>query len=145
MCWSPVQIEVALECFYQLFSKLHYCCAGKGDSSEHCWSCSKQFEFRGYFSYIRNLKFNLLVIFSILFNIRRCNTYVQVIYGDTDSIMIHSGLDDITKAKAIAGKVIQEVRPLSGIFGEISSCCKAHFYARRFLVSADFVFFFLFK
>lgn len=37
--------------------------------------------------------------------------YVQVIYGDTDSIMIHSGLDDIAKAKAIAGKVIQEVRP----------------------------------
>uniref|UniRef100_A0A803KSA7 DNA polymerase n=1 Tax=Chenopodium quinoa TaxID=63459 RepID=A0A803KSA7_CHEQI len=32
-----------------------------------------------------------------------------VIYGDTDSIMIYSGLDDIAKAKAIAGKVIQEV------------------------------------
>uniref|UniRef100_A0A803KXY4 DNA polymerase n=1 Tax=Chenopodium quinoa TaxID=63459 RepID=A0A803KXY4_CHEQI len=31
-----------------------------------------------------------------------------VIYGDTDSIMIYSGLDDIAKAKAIAGKVIQE-------------------------------------
>ncbi|RZS06271.1 hypothetical protein BHM03_00036901 [Ensete ventricosum] len=36
--------------------------------------------------------------------------YWQVIYGDTDSIMIYSGLDDIAKAKAIAGKVIQEVR-----------------------------------
>ena len=34
---------------------------------------------------------------------------LQVIYGDTDSIMIYSGLDDIGKAKAIAGKVIQEV------------------------------------
>ncbi|KAJ4828983.1 hypothetical protein Tsubulata_020636 [Turnera subulata] len=34
---------------------------------------------------------------------------LQVIYGDTDSIMIYSGLDDIPKAKAIAGKVIQEV------------------------------------
>ncbi|KAF8659922.1 hypothetical protein HU200_058146 [Digitaria exilis] len=33
----------------------------------------------------------------------------QVIYGDTDSIMIHTGLDDISRAKAIAGKVIQEV------------------------------------
>ena len=33
----------------------------------------------------------------------------QVIYGDTDSIMIYTGLDDIGKAKAIAGKVIQEV------------------------------------
>lgn len=33
----------------------------------------------------------------------------QVIYGDTDSIMIYSGVDDIAKAKAIAGKVIQEV------------------------------------
>lgn len=33
----------------------------------------------------------------------------QVIYGDTDSIMIYSGLDDIGKAKSIAGKVIQEV------------------------------------
>ncbi|KAF7803369.1 DNA polymerase alpha catalytic subunit [Senna tora] len=32
-----------------------------------------------------------------------------VIYGDTDSIMIYSGLDDIEKAKAIAGKVIKEV------------------------------------
>jgi DNA polymerase elongation subunit (family B) len=35
---------------------------------------------------------------------------LQVIYGDTDSIMIYSGLDDIPKAKAIAGKVIQEVK-----------------------------------
>ncbi|KAJ8430025.1 hypothetical protein Cgig2_008464 [Carnegiea gigantea] len=34
---------------------------------------------------------------------------LEVIYGDTDSIMIYSGLDDIEKAKAIAGKVIQEV------------------------------------
>lgn len=33
----------------------------------------------------------------------------QVIYGDTDSIMIYSGLDDIEKSKAIAAKVIQEV------------------------------------
>ncbi|XP_027078338.2 DNA polymerase alpha catalytic subunit [Coffea arabica] len=34
---------------------------------------------------------------------------LEVIYGDTDSIMIYTGLDDIGKAKAIAGKVIQEV------------------------------------
>lgn len=34
----------------------------------------------------------------------------QVIYGDTDSIMINSGLDDIEKAKAIAKTVIEEVR-----------------------------------
>lgn len=34
---------------------------------------------------------------------------LQVIYGDTDSIMIYTGLDDINKARAIAGKVIQEV------------------------------------
>ncbi|GAB2282716.1 hypothetical protein Dimus_017255 [Dionaea muscipula] len=34
---------------------------------------------------------------------------LEVIYGDTDSIMIHSGLDDFSKAKEIAGKVIQEV------------------------------------
>ncbi|GFP88223.1 DNA polymerase alpha catalytic subunit [Phtheirospermum japonicum] len=34
---------------------------------------------------------------------------LEVIYGDTDSIMIYSGLDDIGKAKSIAGKVIQEV------------------------------------
>lgn len=40
----------------------------------------------------------------------------QVIYGDTDSIMIYSGLDDIAKAKAIAGKVMQEVRP---VFDEV--------------------------
>ncbi|EEF38804.1 DNA polymerase alpha catalytic subunit [Ricinus communis] len=37
------------------------------------------------------------------------NLNLEVIYGDTDSIMIYSGLEDITKAKAIAGKVIQEV------------------------------------
>ncbi|KAK7252825.1 hypothetical protein RIF29_37045 [Crotalaria pallida] len=37
------------------------------------------------------------------------NLNLEVIYGDTDSIMIYSGLDDIVKAKAIAGKVIQEV------------------------------------
>ncbi|TQD92714.1 hypothetical protein C1H46_021707 [Malus baccata] len=37
------------------------------------------------------------------------NLNLEVIYGDTDSIMIYSGLDDIAKAKAIARKVIQEV------------------------------------
>nr|CAB3446558.1 unnamed protein product [Digitaria exilis] len=37
------------------------------------------------------------------------NLNLEVIYGDTDSIMIHTGLDDISRAKAIAGKVIQEV------------------------------------
>ncbi|KAL6530158.1 hypothetical protein OROMI_028803 [Orobanche minor] len=34
---------------------------------------------------------------------------LEVIYGDTDSIMIYSGLDDVGKAKSVAGKVIQEV------------------------------------
>lgn len=33
----------------------------------------------------------------------------QVVYGDTDSIMIYTGMDDIAMARAIAGKVIQEV------------------------------------
>ncbi|KAF7026390.1 hypothetical protein CFC21_038501 [Triticum aestivum] len=37
------------------------------------------------------------------------NLNLEVIYGDTDSIMIYTGLDDISKAKAIAGKVTQEV------------------------------------
>ncbi|KAM5577509.1 DNA polymerase alpha catalytic subunit [Rosa sericea] len=37
------------------------------------------------------------------------NLNLEVIYGDTDSIMIYSGLDDSAKAKAIAVKVIQEV------------------------------------
>ncbi|CAL5369484.1 unnamed protein product [Camellia sinensis] len=37
------------------------------------------------------------------------NLNLEVIYGDTDSIMIYSGLDDVAKCKAIAGKVIQEV------------------------------------
>ncbi|KAI8543597.1 hypothetical protein RHMOL_Rhmol08G0230800 [Rhododendron molle] len=37
------------------------------------------------------------------------NLNLEVIYGDTDSIMIYTGLDDIGKAKVIAGKVIQEV------------------------------------
>nr|GMD49750.1 DNA polymerase alpha catalytic subunit [Ipomoea batatas] len=34
---------------------------------------------------------------------------LEVIYGDTDSIMINSGLDDIPKAKSIARKVIEKV------------------------------------
>ncbi|KAL1216796.1 DNA polymerase alpha catalytic subunit [Cardamine amara subsp. amara] len=34
---------------------------------------------------------------------------LEVIYGDTDSIMIHSGLDNIEEVKAIGAKVIQEV------------------------------------
>ncbi|KAL1547557.1 DNA-directed DNA polymerase [Salvia divinorum] len=34
---------------------------------------------------------------------------LDVIYGDTDSIMIYSGLDDVGKAKSIASKVTQEV------------------------------------
>ncbi|CAE6229466.1 unnamed protein product [Arabidopsis arenosa] len=34
---------------------------------------------------------------------------LEVIYGDTDSIMIHTGLDDIEEVKAIGAKVIQEV------------------------------------
>ncbi|KAJ4963774.1 hypothetical protein NE237_023713 [Protea cynaroides] len=37
------------------------------------------------------------------------NLSLEVIYGDTDSIMIYTGLDDIAKIKSIAGKVIQEV------------------------------------
>ncbi|KAK8938032.1 DNA polymerase alpha catalytic subunit [Platanthera guangdongensis] len=37
------------------------------------------------------------------------NLNLEVVYGDTDSIMIFTGLDDIPKAKAIAAKVIQEV------------------------------------
>uniref|UniRef100_A0A1J3FNE3 DNA polymerase n=1 Tax=Noccaea caerulescens TaxID=107243 RepID=A0A1J3FNE3_NOCCA len=34
---------------------------------------------------------------------------LEVIYGDTDSIMIQSGLDDIEEARAVGAKVIQEV------------------------------------
>ncbi|GFY86489.1 DNA-directed DNA polymerase [Actinidia rufa] len=34
---------------------------------------------------------------------------LEVIYGDTDSIMIYSGLDDVEEAKMIARKVIKEV------------------------------------
>ncbi|KAK9096970.1 hypothetical protein Sjap_022467 [Stephania japonica] len=37
------------------------------------------------------------------------NLKLEVIYGDTDSIMIYTGLDDITQSKIIAGRVIQEV------------------------------------
>ncbi|KAK9061861.1 hypothetical protein SSX86_019045 [Deinandra increscens subsp. villosa] len=37
------------------------------------------------------------------------NLNLEVIYGDTDSIMIYTGLDDISKAKSIAGNVIREV------------------------------------
>lgn len=35
--------------------------------------------------------------------------FLTVIYGDTDSIMIHSGLEDLVAAKTIAAKVIREV------------------------------------
>lgn len=38
------------------------------------------------------------------------SSILQVIYGDTDSIMIYSGLDDIANAKAMAGEVIEKVR-----------------------------------
>ncbi|CAA7030946.1 unnamed protein product [Microthlaspi erraticum] len=34
---------------------------------------------------------------------------LEVVYGDTDSIMIHTGLDDIEEVKAIGAKVVQEV------------------------------------
>ncbi|WJX55345.1 DNA-directed DNA polymerase [Trifolium repens] len=37
------------------------------------------------------------------------NLNLEVIYGDTDSIMVYSGLDDIAKATSISKKVIQEV------------------------------------
>ncbi|XP_020217424.1 DNA polymerase alpha catalytic subunit isoform X1 [Cajanus cajan] len=37
------------------------------------------------------------------------NLNLEVIYGDTDSIMIYSGLDDIEEANKIAARVIQEV------------------------------------
>ncbi|KAK7300636.1 hypothetical protein RJT34_11484 [Clitoria ternatea] len=37
------------------------------------------------------------------------NLNLEVIYGDTDSIMIYSGLDNIKEAGKIAGRVIQEV------------------------------------
>ncbi|KAK1410275.1 hypothetical protein QVD17_36810 [Tagetes erecta] len=37
------------------------------------------------------------------------NLNLEVIYGDTDSIMIYTGLDDISKAKSIASNVIKEV------------------------------------
>ncbi|KAG0452355.1 hypothetical protein HPP92_025019 [Vanilla planifolia] len=43
------------------------------------------------------------------------NLNLEVIYGDTDSILIFSGLDDISKAKAIAAKVIQEVIERKGL------------------------------
>ncbi|CAK9141422.1 unnamed protein product [Ilex paraguariensis] len=42
------------------------------------------------------------------------NLNLEIIYGDTDSIMIYSGHDDISKAKVIAGKVIQEVNKKYG-------------------------------
>lgn len=34
---------------------------------------------------------------------------LEVIYGDTDSIMIHTGMDDVTDSKMVAMKVIKEV------------------------------------
>ncbi|KAL6577046.1 hypothetical protein OROMI_011322 [Orobanche minor] len=40
---------------------------------------------------------------------------LEVIYGDTYSIMVYTGLDDISKAKQTAGKVIQEVIERKGL------------------------------
>lgn len=40
----------------------------------------------------------------------------QVIYGDTDSIMIYIKVDDISKAEAIAEKVIREVNQLLTLY-----------------------------
>ncbi|KAL6582779.1 hypothetical protein OROMI_004857 [Orobanche minor] len=39
-----------------------------------------------------------------------------VFYGDTDSIMVYTVLDDISKAKQTAGKVIQECHPKKFVF-----------------------------
>ena len=46
--------------------------------------------------------------------------FTQVIYGDTDSIMIHSGLDDIEEVKTIITKVIQEVGWINRFFSSLS-------------------------
>lgn len=61
------------------------------------------------------------VLFVSMFNDKRIiSACGQVIYGDTDSIMIHTGLDDLGTAKMIGVKVIKEVI-YKTIFRKISS------------------------
>ncbi|KAL6580318.1 hypothetical protein OROMI_008342 [Orobanche minor] len=43
------------------------------------------------------------------------NLGLEVIYGDTNSIMVYTRLDEISKAKQTAGKVIQEVIERKGV------------------------------
>ncbi|KAL4183613.1 hypothetical protein AMTRI_Chr11g99120 [Amborella trichopoda] len=73
------------------------------------------------------------------------NLNLEVIYGDTDSIMIHSGLDDISEAKAIAVKVIKEVNKkyrcleidLDGLYKRMLLLKKKKYAAVKVLFNKD--------
>ncbi|KAL2611548.1 hypothetical protein R1flu_023240 [Riccia fluitans] len=73
------------------------------------------------------------------------NLNLEVIYGDTDSIMIHTGLDDLAAAKAIAGKVIKEVNrkyrlleiDMDGIFKRMLLLKKKKYAAVKVEITKD--------
>lgn len=94
--------QITTACLTSLF-----CFVGKGNFTEYCWP-SSHFTKPGGFLLVE------FVVYLSFLNVKfgpwtHCYLINQVIYGDTDSIMIYSGLDDIGKSKAIAAKVIQEV------------------------------------
>ncbi|BBN16162.1 DNA polymerase alpha subunit A [Marchantia polymorpha subsp. ruderalis] len=73
------------------------------------------------------------------------NLNLEVIYGDTDSIMIHTGLDDLAAAKAIGVKVIKEVNrkyrlleiDMDGIFKRMLLLKKKKYAAVKVELSKD--------
>ncbi|EFJ15342.1 hypothetical protein SELMODRAFT_234261 [Selaginella moellendorffii] len=70
---------------------------------------------------------------------------LEVIYGDTDSIMINTGLDDLLKAKSIAAQVIKEVNKkyklleidLDGVFKRMLLLKKKKYACVKVETSAD--------
>ncbi|CAM6100645.1 unnamed protein product [Calypogeia fissa] len=73
------------------------------------------------------------------------NLNLEVIYGDTDSIMIHTGLEDLNAARAIGVKVIKEVNKkyrlleidMDGIYKRMLLLKKKKYAAVKIEVNSD--------